>query len=275
MFFSHNRYSKSLSYLVVEWEMDQSLCAFRLTAGLGWVSPQELINHVSCLFKSEAILFNQSSISSQSPRLHCPDPKVHSIYPKSAPDSQFTPCKKARFCSFIIRGNDSVKLLSDKCSDSSLAACYSCFFLLRLLLKAKWKPFTWCRHWVSLTFRLCVCMCAYAQRASVLLRCPRCAWVLGWNSPLPFLSLASHQRAQHTSFWSFYVFCQSTILSHSTLLLSGRPRSQSTGEIPCTTAWSGGLGLRMASEPWGWCWGLVGSLWRSGIELQPSLPPHH
>lgn len=102
--------------------MEQSLCAFGLTVGLGWVSPQELIYHVSCLFKSEAMLFNQSSISSQGPRTVL-TPTFIVFTPKSAPDSQFTPCKKARFCPFIIRGNDSVKLLSDKCSDSTVAAC--------------------------------------------------------------------------------------------------------------------------------------------------------
>lgn len=78
----------------------------------------------SCLFKSKAMLFtgNQSSISSQSPHTVL-TPTFIVFTPKSAPDSQFTPCKKARFCPFIIRETNSVKLLSDKCGDSSVAAC--------------------------------------------------------------------------------------------------------------------------------------------------------
>lgn len=109
---------------------------------------------------------------------------------------------------------------------------------------------------------------------SVLLRCPTCASALGGSSRPLFLFLSSHPGA-HTSVWSFCVFYPSTTLSRSILPPFGHSRSQSAAETPCTTAGSGGRGLRTATEPWGWCWGVVGGQRGSGKRRQPSLPPHH
>lgn len=114
----------------------------------------------------------------------------------------------------------------------------------------------------------CMCTC----RCSVPFRCPRCAWVLGGSSPPPSLSLSSCPLMEHTSFWSFCVFYQSTTLSHSTPPLSGHRRSQSVGETPCTRAWTGVLETWMARESWDWCWGLVGGPRRRGMDL---LSPFH